>query len=388
MAWEDVKRINQYTIYTQFLKENPGTEYKKEIEQALETIKQQWPPEMRDVKSMAVEIEEDLPEGVNFFNSRDYIKSALKEIVEDMDFEFIEFDKTADAIIKVTVKGIPIGSTYQNSGSGIASYQYSGAIVSGDITMTKNNQSLLSKKFYGLEETPEAIAIGVEYKESDAPFNEAMWKSNFPAAGYALFTNLLNTKLQIVLYQKHEADFLSYKLRYETGRISPIVNNVNKNLQQNLITENTQGSISELNKKNIHIKSGNYLYANDKESGQFLWGFKTKDDILFDPYVTDNNVYVCAGQYLYAIDTEDGNLNWKLDKLEKNQHFTQNPIVLKNTVYIGYYRIYAVDAESGILKWKFRPDMMHSILNLQLSTNGTDTSVCVTSMFNKNYLHD
>ena len=131
MAWEDVKRINQYTIYTQFLKENPGTEYKKEIEQALETIKQQWPPEMRDVKSMAVEIEEDLPEGVNFFNSRDYIKSALKEIVEDMGFEFIEFDKTADAIIKVRVKGIPIGSTYQNSRSGIASYQYSGAIVSG-----------------------------------------------------------------------------------------------------------------------------------------------------------------------------------------------------------------------------------------------------------------
>ncbi len=48
MAWEDVKRINQYTIYTQFLKENPGTKYKEEIDQAIDSLKQKWYPEMQD----------------------------------------------------------------------------------------------------------------------------------------------------------------------------------------------------------------------------------------------------------------------------------------------------------------------------------------------------
>ncbi|MFC2171293.1 hypothetical protein ACFLU6_01525 [Acidobacteriota bacterium] len=200
MAWEDVKRINQYTVYNQFLKENPGTEYRKEIEQAIDSLKQKWHPEMREIKSMAVEFEEDLPGGTDFSKSRVQIKLALKVIMEDMCIEFIEFNKPADATIKVTIKGDPLYRNYHDPSyrsHGLRQGRhYSGARVRGDIIVIKNSQSIQKEGFFGEKQTPKSIAR--EYNNSsDAPFNEAVTKSNFPAAGYALFRNLLNMRPRI-----------------------------------------------------------------------------------------------------------------------------------------------------------------------------------------------
>jgi len=376
MAWEDVKRINQYNIYTQYLKENPGTKFKKEIEEALESIKQQWLPEMRDVKSMAVEIEEELPEGANFSESRDAIKQSLKEIVEDMGFEFIEFNKPADAIIKVTILGSPISGSYDNLGGS----RLSGAEVSGYIWMTIMNQSTTGMRFYGKRSPHEFIGEGEFKNLSDVPFNEAMFNSNFPVAGYALLTNLLRTKLQIIHYQPHEIRFQESEKGFVNIEKADRLLNMDRNMKQKLISEDKQGSILEFEQKNRYNSIDNYLYARDKEGGSLLWKFKTKENIRFFPYKADNNVYVCTDHTLYAINPENGSLRWKLDKMD---FFKQDPIFLKNTVYIdiGNRYIYAVDAESGIVKWKFRPAMKNSILNLQLSTDCTDTIICVTSPF-------
>ena len=59
-------------------------------------------------------------------------------------------------------------------------------------------------------------------------------------------------------------------------------------------------------------KSG--LLCLDPNTGEILWNFRTKGEIMPTPAFYDNTVYVTTGdKHLYAVDPKNGTEKWKLD---------------------------------------------------------------------------
>jgi outer membrane protein assembly factor BamB len=98
------------------------------------------------------------------------------------------------------------------------------------------------------------------------------------------------------------------------------------------------------------------LYAFDAGSGELLWSFKTKDQILFPPIEVIRDLIVIAAQDQldYALNSEDGTLRWRhaLGSLPHGE-----PCVADETVFVGTTEgfICALNAHSGRLEWKHKP---------------------------------
>ena len=97
------------------------------------------------------------------------------------------------------------------------------------------------------------------------------------------------------------------------------------------------------------------LYAFDAGSGELLWVFKTKDQILFPPVELTQDLIVIAAQdqFVYALDSAGGTLGWRhaLGSLSRGE-----PCVADETVFVGTTEgfICALNAHSGRLKWQHK----------------------------------
>ena len=98
------------------------------------------------------------------------------------------------------------------------------------------------------------------------------------------------------------------------------------------------------------------LYAFDAGSGELLWTFKTKDQILFPPveFTQDLIVIAAQDQFVYALNTGDGTLCWRqaLGSLPCGEL-----CITDETVFVGTTKgsICALNAHSGRLNWKHKP---------------------------------
>ena len=97
------------------------------------------------------------------------------------------------------------------------------------------------------------------------------------------------------------------------------------------------------------------LYAFDAGSGELLWVFKTKDQILFPPVELTHDLIVIVAQdrFAYALNSADGTLHWRhaLGSLP-----CVEACVADETVFVGTTKglIHALNVHSGRLNWKHK----------------------------------
>lgn len=339
--WKHVKNIDQYLVYRHFLKDNPGTGYKEEITQRIDTLKQAWHPEMQDVTSLSLIIDESFPEGYDFSIGRSQVKTVLKEIMNHADFDVIEeSNKRTDAILKVTIVGKPRGAHY----IGTKGIQYSGASIFGDLRLIKNEKEIARCGFMGKEGTPGTIYHTYENK-TDAPFFPALSNSSIPFSLYRLINQVTNIP----------PNFLAYMFFGGRGYISG------------------EGNL-------LYLATGPTLKVIDVETKKERWEFKTESNIRTKPIVTCNTVYFKTDTDIFALNKRDGSLRWKYFWIDYNRRLvTASSRIVCAVTDNG--KLHVLDAETGVLKWdlELMPSERHKRFRPAISEN----TVCIGSLGSK-----
>ncbi|WP_232299518.1 outer membrane protein assembly factor BamB family protein [Pontibacillus chungwhensis] len=94
----------------------------------------------------------------------------------------------------------------------------------------------------------------------------------------------------------------------------------------------------------------------DPETGEILWNFKTKGEVMPTPAYHDRTVYITTGDdHLYAVDPKDGTEKWKL----KLGHVVSmsSPNIKDGILYVGAgrptpYTFFAIDLSAQEVLWK------------------------------------
>ncbi len=123
----------------------------------------------------------------------------------------------------------------------------------------------------------------------------------------------------------------------------------------------------------IKIEEG-LLYALNKETGNFLWEFKTEKGISHSlPLCVGKKVFVGddSGK-VYAVSAESGELVWK-KRLSGAEAIHSSPAFDENLLFIGTENdgarhnpsyLYAINPENGEIEWRFEIDVVPNKLNL------------------------
>jgi len=119
---------------------------------------------------------------------------------------------------------------------------------------------------------------------------------------------------------------------------------------------------------------GGLLYALNKETGNFLWKYKTEKGISHSiPLYSNGSVFVGddSGR-VYAVSADSGKLIWKR-KLTGAEVIHSSPALDGNTLFIGTENdgarynpsyLYALNTADGTTIWKFEIDVVPEKLNL------------------------
>lgn len=101
-------------------------------------------------------------------------------------------------------------------------------------------------------------------------------------------------------------------------------------------------------------KSG--LMSLDPSTGDILWTFETKGEVMPTPAIYDNTAYITTGdKHLYAIDPESGKEKWRL---ELNHVVSMSsPNIKDGILYVGAgrpspYTFFAIDLTKKEVLWK------------------------------------
>jgi len=353
MVWEDVKRINQYRIYNQFLQENPETVHRKEIELSIDSLKQKWLTEMRDVKTLSITFEEEFPEGYNFSKGRNYIIQQIKKILKDTDIKYVKNNKIkTDVDLKVKITGDPLGRRYKTMNrSSTTSIHYPGAKINGQISLVKNDKEIPCALFNGIKPVQNDYIWTSEYdKKSKAPFMKAFLQSSFQASSYVLFNSMLN-------------------LPPFTAPILDIPPFMYGNLG-----EWTRPYLS-YDENSLYVASGRKINGYELKKG-IKWRFETDLDIQSAPILVNNYLLLQTPKQILVLNKENGrhqSHNFKLLqalklKKEKEIPIEANSVILAFISYDG--DLYVFNSQTGIFngKYNIKPDVSQSIpLNFQQS---------------------
>lgn len=401
MKWENVKRINQYRIYHQFLQKNPDSVHRKECQQAMDTLKQKRNPQMQDVHSLSIIFEEDFPEGFNFSKGRDHITRQIKRLLTNTDIKYISNKKPeADISLKIKITGDPIGRRYRSmSRSSTTSIHYPGAKIEGQMTLIKNEEEIPCGKFNGKRPVGDDYIWSSEYSQKrNAPFMEAFLRSDFPAQSYIVLgilfhlppftTSMMDPpfmygevteNIRPYLGGEEKSIFIAtgreikyyeigtgYKWRYKTDsdiKSSPIF------VKDNIIIQ-TSEQIIVLNKENGRSQKSFGVWKGINLFKSLKRFDLKKNDIIPIQANTEILAAVMADRLLYIFDAETGKLNGRYRMTPEDDRYTplkfqptcQPFLVDESTVYLGsWYQpsesyLYVVDGKTGILKWKFKTD--------------------------------
>ncbi|GAA0315557.1 PQQ-binding-like beta-propeller repeat protein [Bacillus carboniphilus] len=92
----------------------------------------------------------------------------------------------------------------------------------------------------------------------------------------------------------------------------------------------------------------------DPETGDILWDFQTKGEVMPTPAYDNGTVYITTGdRHLYAIDPKSGKEKWSLN-LDSRVSMS-SPNIKDGVLYVGGadpYAFYAVDLEEREIKWQ------------------------------------
>jgi len=96
-----------------------------------------------------------------------------------------------------------------------------------------------------------------------------------------------------------------------------------------------------------------YIYCLYKNSGEFLWGFKTGRAVRSSPAVSGDYVYTGSDDgYIYCLDKNTGEPGWKF---KTNGSVYSSPAVFEDYVYFGSADdyIYCLHKNTGELIWSY-----------------------------------
>ena len=130
--------------------------------------------------------------------------------------------------------------------------------------------------------------------------------------------------------------------------------------------------------ENLRDLPPGFIYALNKNTGEFLWKYKTQAGISHSlPLFAENKVFVGDDSgTIYALDTV-GNLIWK-KYLENSEVIHSSPAFSDGVIFIGTEgsarsnampsHLYALNAKTGEEIWRFKVDYIPGKLNLIHST--------------------
>lgn len=134
------------------------------------------------------------------------------------------------------------------------------------------------------------------------------------------------------------------------------------------------------------------LLSLDPETGEILWDFKTKGEVMPTPAFYKDSVFITTGdKHLYAINPETGQENWRLEL--GHVISMSSPNIKNGILYVGGgaprpYTFFAVDLESRKILWETEFEDVYAGLDDVPPVIYNDQYVITTGIEENDGLHD
>lgn len=160
LTFKDVQFENTISAYERFLKEYPNSYFNEEINRAINTLCRERYPGFQYVRTVKIIVEQSYSD--DFHDHYDinlpFKQSAAEMLTNLAGLTIVETDaEKYDCVLKISAKGKPKGTYYVNRG-----YMYTGATLSGIITIEVPGSKPFKKNFYNNMEPPSHLSSFTE----------------------------------------------------------------------------------------------------------------------------------------------------------------------------------------------------------------------------------
>jgi len=176
LDWLTAEKEWMPAAWEKYLADHPQARHETEARSRLEALREARSPEFRDVRTVKIVVRQSFSEPVK--DVAIGFESALDEIFPYFGIQKADPDSAAEATINVNGYAEPLGASYSPFGLGFGSYYYTGARVSGQVSLAAAGGKPIQERFNGEDPVPYSISGGSS-DPSDAPYDAAMEK-DFP----------------------------------------------------------------------------------------------------------------------------------------------------------------------------------------------------------------
>ncbi|MBW2070379.1 MAG: PQQ-binding-like beta-propeller repeat protein [Deltaproteobacteria bacterium] len=109
--------------------------------------------------------------------------------------------------------------------------------------------------------------------------------------------------------------------------------------------------VPAMSEERLYFGSGEYFYAVDAESGEFLWQLHSAGSCWSSAWLAEDALFVCTGGSLLALNPADGSRRWCF----QTSKTLSAPYVWDHKVFVGSEQgtIYGIDSGCGRKIWTF-----------------------------------
>ena len=336
------KEANTLFALSYYIENFPDSKYKNEVAEEIKKIKNDWNPFLKDIKNVFIETNSSFPEGYDF-DFEGIIKSITLNF-KDNCIEITNNKEKSDAILRINVQGQALSGSYYYENEHNRNFKlYSGAIISGEISLHNQNNEILKKTFYKKKSIPFKTGEVGRTSKKNAPFKETFPETEFWEKLLEIFDLISNNT-----YGKHIT-----KIRGE--KIKEIKES------KSLIYLNTQ--------------KGN-IYALNKFNGIELWKIGNNDPSCTLIMIEDNKIF--------SLTTQDSNGVIKITSISAN-NATNGELIWRKKIDIEKGVMSAVISQHFLFL-----DGKNEIISINVNTgeieNKTEIPKVCYDMSNKKFI--
>lgn len=183
LYFKEAQSIDTISSYEEFLASYPEGPLATKARCRIKIFYNERKPVVRHTRNAKILIDE------SYGNAKDFSSFLIRHIPaclsEGTGLKVLENNaKESDATLKIKVRGNALGANYSILEYVAGDYCYTGASLSGEITLKISGNQIYKKIFKGYVPPPEKINVSIlntehKSKPSDAPFDKALRQSGF-----------------------------------------------------------------------------------------------------------------------------------------------------------------------------------------------------------------
>lgn len=180
ISFKTVQSIDTISAYKGFLKKYPKSPFAGEARLGVEKLYSQRHPDFRNAGKIKIIADQS-------YGEADKANLSFEKVSRFFDYAGLQLIDSApgesDIVLKIYIRGEPLGQSYspQRGYTLVSSYLYTGASVSGFVSLDYQDKSYFKKTFQGKKEPPRDITVSSKKQSrlprspSAAPFSQVLF---------------------------------------------------------------------------------------------------------------------------------------------------------------------------------------------------------------------